>query len=126
MASAALDQIRQLSDRLTRAEDLVKQGKVHPILNLEGCYFVESQSKQGAGWAVNGECQCPDAQHRANIHHGYCVHRLAVCLVQEAMAPANDVPSTQTPVMLQHLQDEWDVMHRNGRSVTDQLADLGV
>ncbi len=33
---------------------------------------------------VNGECGCPDALQRAELHKGFCKHRLAVELFKQA------------------------------------------
>ena len=76
--------ITALSARLERAEQLMSEGKVHPCRDMENVFYVESSSKNGGFYSVNGKCDCPDAQQREEITKGWCKHRLAVELYKEA------------------------------------------
>ena len=122
MSSAAVEQIRQLTQRLEKAQKLVDQGKVHPILNLDGCYFVESNSRQGSGWMVNGECACEDSQNRQDLHHGYCFHRLAVELFKDNPVPAahDSKPKSRRGKKVDDLETPAK------QTIEQQLAELGV
>jgi len=70
-------QIESLYARLGKARSIFAAGKVHRILGLDGHYAVES-SKGDGFYQVNGVCTCMDAQHRTEVHHGWCCHKLAV------------------------------------------------
>jgi hypothetical protein len=101
-------QIESLYARLEKARTIFAGGKVHRILGLEGHYAVES-SKGDGFYQVNGICTCMDAQHRTEVHHGWCCHKLAVEIFKEQQgiaespkaskaindtAPINREPST--------------------------------
>jgi hypothetical protein len=83
-----VQQIEVLHQRLVKAREIVAAGKVHPIVGLEAHYTVEAS--KGGFYLVNGECTCPDAQERADIHWGWCKHKLAVELFKET-------PKAKTP-----------------------------
>jgi uncharacterized Zn finger protein len=57
-------------------------GTISPILGLEAHYTVEAS--KGGFYLVKGECTCPDAQERADIHRGWCKHMLAVEIYKES------------------------------------------
>lgn len=78
-----IKQIEQLCCRLEKARQIVADGKVHRVLGHQDAYVVEA--KDGF-YYINGICSCPDAQHRTDIHHGYCKHKLAVELFKESTA----------------------------------------
>ena len=73
-----VQQIESLYQRLERARQLA----VHPIVGQEGHYAVEAS--KGGFYLVNGGCSCQDAQHRIELHHGWCKHKLAVELFKES------------------------------------------
>src|ERR671919_332131 len=91
-------QIESLYQRLEKARSIFAAGKVHRILGLDEHYVVES-SKGDGFYQVNGICTCMDAQHRTEVHHGWCCHKLAVELFkeQEALAPASIKASEPQP-----------------------------
>jgi hypothetical protein len=72
-----------------------KQVKVHPILNLQNHFVVESSTNKGF-YLVNGECNCQDAQDRAERHCGYCKHRRAAVIYQ-AQPQAEDSEPMRKP-----------------------------
>jgi hypothetical protein len=77
-----IQQIEALHQRLVKAREIVAAGKVHPIIGLETHYTV--QASTGGFYLVNGECTCPNAQERADIHRGWCKHMLAVEIYKES------------------------------------------
>jgi hypothetical protein len=83
-------QIESLYTRLEKARDIYAAGKVHRILGLAGHYAVES-SKGDGFYQVNGLCTCMDAQHRTDVHHGWCCHKLAVELFKEQQVIVDQV-----------------------------------
>ena len=103
-------QIELLSERLERARQLVSDGKVHTVLNQDGHYCVES-STPGAFWLVNGECGCPDAVERTDIHRGFCKHRLAVELFKEQLANT-DAKTTKRKTKKQQTEDDVESLYR--------------
>ena len=108
-------QIESLYARLEKARSIFAAGKVHRILGLDQHYVVES-SKGDGFYQVNGVCTCMDAQHRTELHHGWCCHKLAVEIFKEQQAIsespkiAKAVTQTATP--------------ESDRSLEDQLANL--
>ena len=76
-----IQQIESLYARLEKARVITASGKVHPIVGMDEHYAVESS--KGDLYLVNGTCTCIDAQERADIHHGWCKHKLAVELFKE-------------------------------------------
>ena len=102
-------QIESLYQRLEKARSIYAAGKVHRILGLDQQYVVQSSTDDGF-YQVNGVCTCQDAQHRTEIHHGWCCHKLAVELLKEQIAidPKVSKPTTS----------------ETERSLEDQLEDL--
>ena len=82
----AISPIEALNVRLEKARSIVSEGKVHPIVGMEGHYAVECSRMDGSMYLVNGTCTCVDAQQRVDVHHGWCKHRLAVELYKEQEA----------------------------------------
>ena len=80
-----VQQIEGMSKRLEKARQLVTDGKIQPVLGMESHYVVES-SKGDGFYLVNGECTCPDARRRIDVHNGWCKHNLAMELYREAQA----------------------------------------
>jgi predicted nucleic acid-binding Zn finger protein len=72
--------IKALRDRLNKAEELVKAGKVHPVIDMPDHWVVEGSNGH---YLVNNNCSCPDFLHRTNLLEGYCKHRLAALLYAE-------------------------------------------
>jgi hypothetical protein len=81
---AEITRIKALRDRLVKAEELVRDGKVHPVMDMAGQWVVEGS--QGH-YLVNKDCTCPDYIHRTHLIEGYCKHRLAAMLYAEQEAP---------------------------------------
>ena len=77
-------QIEALHQRLERARQLIVDGKVSTVLGATDHYVIESSTGDGV-WLVNGSCDCPDAQQRAELTKGFCKHRLAAILYQESV-----------------------------------------
>jgi hypothetical protein len=86
-----VQQIEALHHRLVKAREIVATGKVHPIVGLETHFAV--QASIGGFYLVNGECTCPDAQQRTDIHRGWCKHMLAVEIYKET--PAEESPKSK-------------------------------
>jgi hypothetical protein len=107
-------QIESLYQRLEKVRSICAAGKVHPILGLDGHYAVES-SKGDGFYQVNGTCTCMDAQHRTEVHHGWCCHKLAVELFKEQQAIADNP---------QVAKDTNAATPEADRTLEDQLADL--
>jgi hypothetical protein len=107
-------QIEAMYQRLEKARTIFAAGKVHRILGLDQQYVVLSSTGDGF-YQVNGVCTCQDAQHRTEIHHGWCCHKLAVELLKEQIASDPKVskaiakPTTST---------------ESERTLEDQLEDL--
>ena len=68
-------QIESLYKCLEKARQLVAEGKVHPVVGMDGHYVVLGTAGY---YMVNGVCTCPDARERADIHKSWCKHKLAV------------------------------------------------
>jgi hypothetical protein len=83
-----VQQIEALHQRLVKAHEIVANGKVYPIVGLETHFAV--QASTGGFYLVNGECTCPDAQQRTDIHRGWCKHMLAVEIYKES--PTEESP----------------------------------
>jgi predicted nucleic acid-binding Zn finger protein len=86
-------QIEALYDRLTRAQTLVANNKVHPIYGMANYYVVEGSN---ARYLVNGSCNCPDATKRVELTKGLCKHRLAAMVYAEQIAKAETPKATPT------------------------------
>jgi hypothetical protein len=116
-------QIESLYQRLEKARSIFAGGKVHRILGLEDHYAVES-SKSDGFYQVNGLCTCMDAQHRTDVHHGWCCHKLAVELFKESVAnnpqAAGAVTQTTPPEADRPLEDLLEDMYPKARQ-TDSL-----
>src|ERR671918_163449 len=80
-----VQQIESLYQRLEKARSIYAAGEVHKVLGIDEHYVVES-SKGDGFYLVNGICTCMDAQHRTEVHHGWCCHKLAVEIFKEQQA----------------------------------------
>ena len=88
---SVIEQIEAKFDRLQKARQIVQQQGVHVMLGVDEhtagtfggrprtCFAVDSSTGSGK-YFVNGHCSCPDAKERADLHEGWCKHRLAVQL----------------------------------------------
>ena len=86
---SSVRQIESLHARLAKARVIASSGKVHPIAGMDEHYAVESG--KGDFYLVNGTCTCVDAQQWADLHHGWCKHKLSVELYKETpQASCND------------------------------------
>lgn len=86
-------QITEMSKRLERARQIFEQDHVSPIVGREGVYVVQGPRARYVV-DVNG-CNCPDFRFGRPVHRGYCKHRLAVCLYEEAQGDPEDESVTQ-------------------------------
>ena len=87
MAVTPITQIDALAARLAKARALV--GQVSPT----GTEVYEVASGDDRHYLVNGQCNCPDARYRRELHKGYCKHQLAVILYQESVTESITAPS---------------------------------
>ena len=108
-AISPVKQIEATSQRLEKARGIYAAGKVHRILGLDQQYVVQSSTGDGF-YQVNGVCTCQDAQHRTEVHHGWCCHKLAVELLKEQTASD---PKVSKPTTIE-----------TERSLENQLEDL--
>ena len=84
-------QITELHKRLGRAQKIVGEGRVFSVVGREDLHIVRGSGNDYMV-GVNG-CSCPDAKFGALLHHGYCKHRLAVCIYVESLPETSDVPA---------------------------------
>jgi hypothetical protein len=110
-------QIEAMYQRLEKARSIYAAGKVHRILGLDQQYVVQSSTGDGF-YQVNGVCTCQDAQHRTELHHGWCCHKLAVELFKEQQAIA------ETPKVANTINKADTTPAETERSLEDQLEDL--
>jgi hypothetical protein len=95
-------QIRALHGRLVKAESLVTENKVHPVINMPDHYIVEGNA---GFYIVNGSCCCNDAINRNELIKGHCKHRLAAMVYAEQHAkltPTNETESPECDEELEH------------------------
>ena len=100
-----VQQIEGLSKRLEKARQLVTDGKIQPVLGMESHYVVES-SKGDRFYLGNGECTCPDARQRVEVHNGWCKHNLAAELFKEAQGATQEARVKEDVESLYGPQDE--------------------
>ena len=81
-----LEQITGLSSRLERARDLVREGRIQAIPDLEGAYRVINQDGQSHVVQPDGRCNCADYEYRYEFHKGWCKHRIATKLLESGSA----------------------------------------
>ena len=81
--ATVIQKIEALNERLERARQLVADGLVSPVIGMESHYVVRSSDGDGY-YLVNGECSCPDAEYRSDVHSGWCKHFLSVELFKES------------------------------------------
>jgi|ERR671915_1042550 predicted nucleic acid-binding Zn finger protein len=72
--------IKVLRDRLIKAEELVKERKVHQVMDMLEHWVVEGSSGH---YLVNHNCSCPDFVNCSDLIETYCKHRLAAMLYAE-------------------------------------------
>ena len=131
-----VQQIEALTQRLEKARQLVAEGKVHPVLNLENHFAVESSKGDGM-YLVNGHCNCPDAEQRSDLTKGFCKHRLAVEIFKERPQTEEPKPKARKSRTNGAEAKAEAEMHRNGhyvpgdpapgddgRSIDEQIADI--
>jgi hypothetical protein len=85
-------QIRALHDRLLKAESLVTENKIHPVVNMPDHYVVNGTA---GFYIVNGSCCCNDAANRNELIKGHCKHRLAALLYAEQVAQGESPKATR-------------------------------
>jgi uncharacterized Zn finger protein len=81
--TSLIDRIDAVSQRLERAREIVRAGKVRRVINEPDYFVVEASTNQGA-YLVNSSCSCPDLEYRSELTDGLCKHKLAVVLFTEA------------------------------------------
>ena len=89
-----IQMIEGLSKRLEKVRQILADGKVHPVIGMDSHYCVAASDGQGF-YMVNGECTCPDANQRTELHNGWCKHNLAVELFKENQ-PQTEEKGTET------------------------------
>jgi hypothetical protein len=112
-------QIESLYQRLEKARSIYAAGRVHPILGLDQHYAVES-SKGDGFYQVNGVCTCQDAQHRTELHHGWCCHKLAVEIYKEQEAKATTKTNTAPPESDRSLDDKLEDLYPKAKPTNSQ------
>jgi len=91
-----IQQIDTLNTRLEKARQIVTEGRIFPILNKAGHYVV--QAPQGKGfYLVNSEGCCTDGQQHIDLLEGYCEHRMAVDVLNEAQEAVTVSTSQREP-----------------------------
>jgi len=113
-AISPIQQIESMYQRLEKARGIYAAGKVHRILGLDQQYVVESSTGDGF-YQVNGVCTCQDAQHRTEIHHGWCCHKLAVELLKEQQASDPKVSKPTTSESERSLEDKLEDLYPKAR-----------
>ena len=84
---SVIDRTDAVSQRIERARDLVRAGKVRRVINSRDHFVVEASTNQGA-YLVNSSCSFPDSEYRSELTNGPCKHKLAVVLfTEEAGSP---------------------------------------
>ena len=106
-------QITELHRRLERAQGIVGEGRVFPVLGREDLYIVQG-SEQDYMVGASG-CSCPDAKFGAPLHHGYCKHRLAVCIYVESHGGPSYTPA-----------DQWDGNFEDGWPSCSRRSDAAL
>jgi predicted nucleic acid-binding Zn finger protein len=106
-------QIRALHDRLARAEELVAEGKVHPVVNMADHYIV--QGSQGY-YLINGSCTCPDFTNRTDLIKGYCKHRLSALLYAEQQAQAETTHASKPKAKKAESSQKDEELERNWKA----------
>jgi hypothetical protein len=111
-----IKQIESMWARLEKARSIYAEGKVHPIVGMEGHYAVECSRIDDGMYLVNGTCTCIDAQQRTDIHHGWCKHKLAVELFKEQhpLAGNPEVASDRS------LEDQLEDLYPKARPTNSQ------
>jgi hypothetical protein len=79
----------ELHERLRCAVALVQDGRV--FQGTDGTWQVDSTSREGFTYTVNGTCSCEDA-HYNHPPQGLCKHRLAMFLSQRALSLMEQPP----------------------------------
>ena len=84
-----------LHERLSAAVALVKDGRV--FQTSTGDWQVESSSREGLVYTVNGVCPCDD-HHYNHPPKGLCKHRLAMFLSQRVVTLMRTPPQPVVPI----------------------------
>lgn len=87
--------IKALRDRLNKAEQLVKNGKVHSVVDMPSHWVVEGSRGH---YLVNESCPCPDFVNRSDIIETYCKHQLAALLYEEQIEGPNYDPELERKI----------------------------
>ena len=80
--ASVIKKIEALHCRLQKAQGIVADSRVKPVLGMTEHYVVESSAGEGH-YLVNDTCSCPDAANRSELTDGLCKHKLAVLVYQE-------------------------------------------
>lgn len=92
--TSRVEQIESLNTRLEKARLIVSEGRIFPVLNREGDYVVRAVQENGF-YVVSAEGCCTNGQQRIDLLEGYCEHRLAVNIFNEA-SEAESVLTSQS------------------------------
>jgi hypothetical protein len=90
----------ELAERLSDALSLVKDG--HVFQTEDGTWQVNSATREGLVYSVNGVCGCEDAHFQAP--QGLCKHRLAMFLSRRTMQL---MQQPAVPVVPERLPEPW-------------------
>ncbi len=93
MTTRARLALPEVGERLDKALDIVKSGGVTPT-NTPHIYRVASQTRQGHGYRVNGQCSCTDVTKAPGK---WCKHKLAVALWIRTEQHFHGVETPDTP-----------------------------
>jgi flavin-binding protein dodecin len=90
-----LAHLKALRDRLDKAEELVRELKVHQVIDMRGHYVVEGEKGH---YIVNDSCLCLDFLHCTELVDGYCKHKLAALLYEEQVKGPNYDPELERKI----------------------------
>ena len=82
MTNSVIASIEALHCRLKKAQGIVADSRVKPVLGMPDHFTVESSTGTGH-YLVNATCSCPDAANRSELTKGLCKHKLAVLVYQD-------------------------------------------
>lgn len=99
-ARSTLDPV--LAERLSCAVSLVKDGRVFQA--SDGSWQVDSTSREGLVYTVNGTCSCDDV-HYNKPSNGLCKHRLSVYLARRVQQLLDQPPAPVVPTVVEPWPD---------------------
>ncbi len=87
--------LQGLVDRYDRANALVKNGKVHRLLETPGDQYVVESDGGGFYLIMDSKCPCKGSQMKGRTFRGLCKHVLAVDLFKEVVPPEPEPDETE-------------------------------